>query len=282
MMSTSRHATLVRELVREARVGVAERPGLRLELCQDRPLLISCQSLVRDREPDGRSARAAGRSKRSRLDLADFSRRWYAFGIEGLTDSLLDTVEMVSELVREISAPYVVAYGSSAGGYMALVLGAKLEFARVMVLSPQTVISASGLARIGDERGVGRSQHRRHNVPDEDLPEVADLLRRCRKPPEVICIYAESHRYDPLHVREISELPKVFAYPVSSDSHFLKPVLLEQGLLGRLLAATAERPGSPHVRAAVAELIGGVSWAGGATGAPDRKRRAREPRLASG
>jgi len=89
------------------------------------------------------------------LFVKDETRRWYNFGLQGLSQSMDDTTRAIEEIVRsrfDRGPLPLVTLGNSMGGYAAIFYGEKLKADFVLALVPQTVISIEARDRLGDTR----------------------------------------------------------------------------------------------------------------------------------
>lgn len=88
------------------------------------------------------------------LFIKDETRRWYNFGLEGLSESMDGTSEAIERLLAEHFGKTLplVMLGNSMGGYAAIYFGEKLKAHFVLALVPQTVISVEARDRLGDIR----------------------------------------------------------------------------------------------------------------------------------
>ncbi|ROQ20047.1 hypothetical protein EDC38_0640 [Marinimicrobium koreense] len=84
--------------------------------------------------------------------LRDPSRSWYQHGIEGIGQNRAETLQEIKNLLSELNCNRVVTIGSSAGGYGAIDYGLYLGADDCLAFSPQTILSSSGRAKIGDDR----------------------------------------------------------------------------------------------------------------------------------
>jgi pimeloyl-ACP methyl ester carboxylesterase len=174
-----------------------------------------------------------------RLFVRDVQRIWYHRGVPGFGDSIEDAARSLKEMLAAQRVERVVVFGSSAGGYAALVFGTLLEADLVVAFAPQTMLDRDWLASIEDERW-----HRRLKRLDElggpdqryvDLSAALPRERRGDTPYEVH--YPASHEADFHHALRLEKVPGLRLCPHERSDHKFVRKLRDSGELEQTLRA---------------------------------------------
>ena len=78
-----------------------------------------------------------------KLFLRDIKRNYYLNGLKNSTNNLKQTIDLLKKLTSHKEYKKVVAIGSSAGGFAAILFGTILKLQKVIAFNPQTIISES-------------------------------------------------------------------------------------------------------------------------------------------
>jgi pimeloyl-ACP methyl ester carboxylesterase len=86
------------------------------------------------------------------LLLRDLCQHWYLGGLLNLSCSLRETAQMVRAIASRQGAQRIITFGSSMGGFGALLLGALVDADEAVAIAPQTNLTTSWRATHGDDR----------------------------------------------------------------------------------------------------------------------------------
>jgi hypothetical protein len=186
-------------------------------------LVISCSGIVPSRIIYAME-HSSNSINTNRLFICDAKSLWYYEGIEGLSTSFDETVDLVGAIVELVKPAVTCSIGTSGGGYMALALAALLGFDRSLAFSPQTNIGAKWRAENGDPRWADNmSAIHDHLAPHEPYDIREMIQRRMAKSPDgpavfhVIC--PSSDALDLAHATRLEHVPGVKVYRVNSSAH---------------------------------------------------------------
>ncbi len=196
-------------------------------------LVISCSGLVPDRVIYAMEFTTFG-LKTKRLFLCDRRSLWYHQGLEGLTRDLPETIELVSQLVRQIKPKRVFSIGTSAGGYLAILLGALLKFDRVLALSPQINTDKAWMESVSDNRWSENFDIIHETTGAAGLYDLR-LLIWAAPQTSFRVMYPTEDPIDVAHVREIAGLPNVHLCGVHTPYHNISEQLSLAGQLNFLV-----------------------------------------------
>ena len=76
-----------------------------------------------------------------KLFLRDIDRNYYINGLKNSTTNLQETIELIQQLSSKKNYRIRLSIGASSGGFAAILYGQLLNFSKVIVFNPQTVIS---------------------------------------------------------------------------------------------------------------------------------------------
>ena len=112
-----------------------------------------------------------------KLFLRDINCRYYISGIKNSTTCFKETIEMYRELISRKKYKKIVALGCSAGGYAAILYGELLGLDKVIVFSPQTVLTDRKEDLIGDIYNAPKTCKwlRTLHLDDEEYQKALDL-----------------------------------------------------------------------------------------------------------
>jgi hypothetical protein len=178
--------------------------------------------------------------------LRDPRRAWYQLGIPGVGDTAQDVQNLLSTVIDEAAVTRVVMAGASAGGFAALLFGARCGADEVLAFSPQTFVDAENRARAGDDRWPEQIAALHEQAAGRGL--ALDLR-------DVLPLYAGKTRFQ-VHVSTDDALDLVHAHRLADrggvriveherGGHRLVKTLRDRGLLGPLLTAALGESAAP-------------------------------------
>ena len=177
-----------------------------------------------------------------RLFVRDTDRIWYHRGVPGLGEGIDEVAISLRRIVEEQGAERVIAIGSSAGGFAALVLGTLIEADLVLSFAPQTVLDRDWLTRIGDIRWDRRLDSLdRTGGPDRRYTDVRASILRDRRAKTVYEVhYPASHEWDVHHAEHMEGVPGLELHAHQEKEHQFVQGLQRSGELVRMVRAAID------------------------------------------
>jgi pimeloyl-ACP methyl ester carboxylesterase len=179
-----------------------------------------------------------------RLFVRDLRRAWYHQGIDGHGETITAAAASLNELVAQHEVDRLVAVGSSAGGYAALVFGTLLGADTVLSFGPQTVIDPATIASIGDHRWDGPlGELQAAGVLDPEWTDLRYALPRARSGNTSYEIYFSHNNTRPntgrgrdrAHAERLRGVEGVRLYRFGQGGHMIARMLRETGALDKIL-----------------------------------------------
>jgi len=169
--------------------------------------------------------------------LFDWKDALFLGGVNGLGDSLAETVASLRRKCAEMGTRRLICLGQSAGGYAAIRYGLELGADAVMAISPTVAQPMSGMplrrirATLGD------------NVDAADL-DLRVWFGRRSPTPRTWVIFGAGCAADAQSARVLAGLPGVVVQPISGfDHHAILAPLVVSGRFSSLLAGICEEVG---------------------------------------
>jgi acetyl esterase/lipase len=178
-----------------------------------------------------------------RLFVRDLRQAWYHRGLTRRSKTLLESVDVVREIVASEAPERLVMTGNSAGGYAALVFGTLLGADLVLAFSPQTVLAPEQLAQLGDHRwdaylrplaSAGRLDRRW-----TDLREALPAHRHADTRYEIY--FGSSDRADRIHAENLAGIAGVHHHAIPETQHFVVRKMRKHGTLEQVLRRALEQ-----------------------------------------
>jgi hypothetical protein len=170
--------------------------------------------------------------------LRDHWECWYHRGVMGVGDGIDAVAAFLCELAR--NADEVVMFGTSSGGYAAILFGSLLGF-ETHAFSPQVFIDPDLRRKHRDKRFASQMEGLGADM-DMRYADLRPVVGRSQAPVHVY--YATNHRLDTIHAGHLADLDNVTLHGFDWDSHLLVRELRDRGwlepFLARLAAARAE------------------------------------------
>jgi len=170
------------------------------------------------------------------LFLRDMSSLIYHGGVAGLSNSIDETAEFVTYISAKLGAERQSYYGSSSGGYAAILFGLLCGGDDVFTVNPTTFVSKDLGQKLSCPEHIllpldnfqNHYAAKGQSVPYDDLAK--EMRERDGKTPLICLHYAAQNTRDSINARHLSDFERVFAIPHSTDDHtFLPSTLAKRG-----------------------------------------------------
>jgi pimeloyl-ACP methyl ester carboxylesterase len=166
--------------------------------------------------------------------IRDLNRSWYHSGLEGITQDIAGTVDYLEGIVSESETDRLVVFGSSMGGYAALLFGALLRAQATHSFSPHTSLTNRRNVRNREEL---KSVHARYSSRYFDLN---DFLAPGEAPGDVHVYYDRTNRKDRKHITHLDDTFNVQFHPFKGGGHNLVKYLKAAGELTKVVEASLD------------------------------------------
>lgn len=200
--------------------------------------VISCSGLVPENQIIYAMENSSARYNHNKLFLCDRHSAWYYKGIEGITSSFDETVDFVAAMMARYPSASTCAIGTSAGGYLALALAARLGLDRALAFSPQTTLEPAGLAAVGEDRWSANMSIINAIGTPYDIRDLIGSSKRGK----YFVVYPSADRRDALHAQRLAGLDRVFLYEFATDDHNVAAALFAAKLFHPCLDAVIYDP----------------------------------------
>lgn len=181
--------------------------------------------------------------------LRDPRRSWYQLGIPGVGNTAADVQRLLEASIERAVAERVVMAGASAGGFAAILFGARCGVDEVLAFSPQTYIDADNRSLAGDTRWVEQIDALHLALGERE--STLDLLDVLSSEPSGTRFQVHVSSDDDLdlqHAHRISGLGGVEIIEHERGGHRLVKTLRDRGLLRPLLLKALSEPGNRSSR----------------------------------
>ena len=168
--------------------------------------------------------------------LRDPRRAWYQLGIPGIGDSAEDVRRFLATAIERAEADRVVMAGASAGGFAALLYGARCGVNEVLAFSPQTFIDAGNRKLAGDSRWEEQIDALHLSAADHTLTlDLLDVLSQEDTKTRYQVHVSSDDALDLLHAHRIAGCGGVEVVEHKRGGHRLVKTLRDRGLLQPML-----------------------------------------------
>jgi len=170
----------------------------------------------------------------NKVFLRDDFNIWYHKGLIGHTANLNDTTDFLGELIRQRGFKRVTFVGMSAGGFAAILFGARVGVDVVHAFSPRTFLDLGKTIRYHDFRRAG-CQLRVHSLRVHKILDLKPLLHESDGPTKYFIHYCSGSRVDRVHALNLGQNQKVNLYSYPCSSHRVGKYLKDQKSLSQIL-----------------------------------------------
>lgn len=173
-----------------------------------------------------------------RAFIRDLRQSWYHRGLPGHGSSIAGVAEALAALIDEADVDRVVAAGTSAGGYAAILFGRLLGADTALCFGAQTVIDPATLREMGDQRWMERLEGlAAAGALDGEWTDLRDSLTDGETATTFELFYDESFMPDRKHAERISGAEGVLLRPICGGEHQVARQMRESGDLEGVLTS---------------------------------------------
>lgn len=168
--------------------------------------------------------------------LHDKKRLFYCNGLPELGPTLDASLDDLRRRLKAYGDAKVVTFGSSAGGFGALLYGIMLGADRVLALSPPVTTLRDVSHKLNDYRARALLKRLELRLGDS-VRDIRQMLERHTGPvPRIDLVYGADNAIDRAHAEYIADLPGVTLYPLAGiGSHNTNGLLSSLGLMPALM-----------------------------------------------
>jgi hypothetical protein len=166
--------------------------------------------------------------------LADDSQAIYLHGIKSLGDSLGQTLDGLRGLMNDWRIHELMTFGSSAGGYGAMLYGTHLGARRVLSIAGPGNLDPAFDRRV---HSFSRVELLREIEKTTSL-DLTQIIPTFANPPRIDCYYALDCAEDAAQARHLASLRNVVLHPIDKGGHSVITLLHRDGLLQAIFDET--------------------------------------------
>lgn len=168
--------------------------------------------------------------------LHDKKRLFYCNGLPELGDTLDATLDSLRRRLAIYGKVPLSTFGSSAGGFGALLYGILLGADRVLALSPPVTTLRDVSHQLNDYRARALLKRLELRLGD-GVRDIRQILERHTGPvPRIDLVYGADNKIDHAHATHLADLPGVHLYPLDGvDTHNTNGLLSSLGLMPALM-----------------------------------------------
>ena len=164
------------------------------------------------------------------LFLKDFQQCWYQQGLLGLSNNILETVEIIKKQIPpHQEKTYTI--GTSAGGFAAILFGVLLGVDKIIAFGPQTIITKQTFQKF---KSID-SRLEEINLEDE-LLDLKQLLAKTEYHGSVHIHFANKHETDNIAAARLAGLKNVHLHPWETNAHNVAGWLKKENKLESILS----------------------------------------------
>jgi hypothetical protein len=166
--------------------------------------------------------------------LRDLDQCWYHAGLRGITRGVADTADFLSGLVEASRAPRTVVFGSSMGGYAALLFGSMVDATAIHAFSPHISLR--------DRRGVRHRDSLKalHTGFSDEHFDLNGVLGHPRATGARHVYFDSTDRKDRRQVGHLAAHARLHLHPYKGGGHNLVKHLRAAGELEKVVVASIQ------------------------------------------
>ena len=176
-----------------------------------------------------------------KLFFRDVHQAWYHRGLPGVAERIDGIAEFLRREMVQSGAKRIAFFGTSMGGYAALLFGALLQTGEVHAFAPQTFLSPWKRFRCGDGRWRRRIWKIYLSADGRRYLDLRPPMRLAGQT-QFHIYFSPEHRLDSVHARHLAGLPNVFLHDHVEGGHQLIKVLRDNGTLQQIIARALTVP----------------------------------------
>jgi predicted esterase YcpF (UPF0227 family) len=166
--------------------------------------------------------------------LKDFHQCWYQKGLLGLTNDIYETRDLIKSIIMDLAPNNIVAVGTSAGGYAAIMFGTLLGVQRVLAFAPQTKVGHQIAQKFGSLDTPNLLAVAKTKKVIFDLVELID--ENPKDLPETHIYFGELSTEDKIHAERLSRFSNVKLHSIRGEKdHNIARSLKQEGKLDEIL-----------------------------------------------
>lgn len=190
----------------------------------------------------------------NRIFVRDTANMWYHHGVQGLGQSVDETVALLANMIDDIWPSSLMTIGQSMGAWAALLFGALLNADRSLAFGPLSYFRGDWAREDRDMRFVAVMDRVNRFPPDlffEDLPSVFQM---CARLPDIRIIYGNGPSegdpggLDQIHADRFAQFQNVSITRYDEAPHAIVHWLIEQKRIDDVLAEWLFQPDSGQAR----------------------------------
>jgi len=173
----------------------------------------------------------------NRIFFKDVDFSFYHRGLKGHTTGLDDSVEFVRDLIGEMGVKRVIGVGNSAGGFGAILFGARLGAHMVHAFSPVTRISMLPRIPDRDPRNFFGDLRFYLTFRGKKTTDLNDIGINMCKGTTFFIHYCKSSRLDGIHARHMKASPNIRRLEYPCPDHKAAKYLKDRDYLMDIIGA---------------------------------------------
>jgi len=167
-----------------------------------------------------------------KLFIRDIKCNYYINGLKNETKNFEETLELYKYLINKKKYKKIIGLGCSSGGYACILYGHLLNFTKLFIFSPQTVINDEK-NKMGDNRFINTCNYVCARIHNKNILDLKNLMPfNC----EIELFYGENgdNGMDKKHCKRI-ESENVRLNPQDSNTHIVVLQMRNNGKLKKIL-----------------------------------------------
>ncbi len=161
--------------------------------------------------------------------IKDVEQTWYHTGINGLGNSVAESVDNLSVLLLEMGVSKVIFIGTSMGAYAAILFGVLMNVDVVLSFSPQTFLSANSLKHHGEYRWREQLEKLHSLTLQKHYYDLAETLKDIKYETEIEIYYGSRNELDSRHALQLESGKNVTLHAIDSESHHIAKEFVNSG-----------------------------------------------------
>ncbi len=165
----------------------------------------------------------------NKIFLRDLKQLWYHAGLPGLTDSVVSTANYLKDRIAESEAGKVVVFGTSMGGYAALLFGILIGADEVHAFAPNTFLDDSRSLR------SKKQSNNLHQTYGSHYFDIRTIARKHNRSTRLHLYFDVLDRKDRKHALHMLRVKYTKYHMFFRGGHCLIRKMKEKGLLRSII-----------------------------------------------